>query len=456
MADQFDFIVIGAGSGGVRAARVAAQHGARVAIIDRGPLGGTCVNLGCIPKKLFVYGSQLPGEIEDAAGFGWDVSDPRFNWPILRDNTAQEINRLNDIYENLLRVAGVEVYRGCAEFIDARQVKVNRERLRGERMLIATGSRPFVPDWPGREHAITSDDAFSLERLAKRVLVVGGGYIAAEFAGIFRGLGVQTRLLYRGSMFLRGFDDGIRRFVARHLESKGVELSFNDTPVDISRDDDLLYVRTASGERIETDLLLVATGRVPNTQGLRLGAAGVELGQRGEVLVNAAYQTNVPHIHAIGDVIDRVQLTPIAIAEGAWLSNTLFGASGAPTLNYELIPTAVFCQPAIGTVGMTEAQARESFGEGIDVYESEFRPLKYVLTGNLERTYMKLLVRRADDRVLGVHMAGRDAGEIIQGFATALTAGATKAQFDATMAIHPTSAEEFVTMSTPLTKKSAV
>lgn len=455
MSKQFDFIVIGAGSGGVRAARVAAGHGARVAIIERGSLGGTCVNLGCIPKKLFVYGSHFTDEFEDAAGFGWEVSGPRFNWPLLRDNTSQEINRLNGIYHNLLEVSGVEIHHGPAQLMDVNRVKVGAAELFGDRILIATGSRPFVPDWPGREYAITSDDVFSLPNLPKRALVVGGGYIAAEFAGIFQGLGVQTKLLYRGSMFLRGFDDGIRRFVARHLESKGVELAFDDTPKRILRRNDLLRVETESGKNIEADLLLVATGRIPNTQELGLESAGVNLGRRGEVLVNTLYQTNIPHIFAIGDVIDRVQLTPVAIAEGAWLSNSLFGSSQRPPLDYDLIPTAVFSQPPIGTVGMTEGAARESFGDGIDVYESEFRPLKYVLTGNRERTYMKLLVRKADDRVLGVHMAGADAGEIMQGFAAALTAGATKAQFDATMAIHPTSAEEFVTMRAPTTRNGA-
>ena len=451
---DFDFIVIGAGSGGVRAARVAALQGARVAIIERGPLGGTCVNLGCIPKKLFVYGAHLADELEDAGGFGWNTSGAQFDWPALRNNTANEIKRLNEIYRDLLESAGATIVHGSARLFDAHQVEVGKTLLTGERILIATGSRPFVPNWPGSELAITSDYAFSLDSLPKRALVVGGGYIAVEFAGIFHGLGVQTQLLYRGPMFLRGFDAGIRRFVAQHFETKGIALKLNDTPRRIERQGKALRVHTKSGKRIVTDLVLVATGRVPNTEGLGLENAGVELGPRGEIRVQSNYQSSVTSIFAIGDVIGRVQLTPVAIAEGAWLSQHLFvsGSGSADTtdspLNYDLIPTAVFSQPPIGTVGLTEDEALAANGGAVDVYESEFRPLKYALTGNSERAYMKLLVSRRDDRVLGMHMAGADAGEIIQGFATALTAGATKAQFDATMAIHPTSAEEFVTMST--------
>ena len=445
-------VVIGAGSGGVRAARVAANLGAKVAIVERGPLGGTCVNLGCIPKKLFVYGAHLGDEIEDSAGFGWEISRVGFEWSRLRDNTSYEIKRLNDIYKNLLEHAGVEIFYDSARILDAHKIEVGDTCLDTERILVATGSRPFVPNWPGREHVITSDDAFSLNRLPRRALVVGGGYIAAEFAGIFRGLGVDTELLYRGSMFLRGFDDGVRQFVADHLEGKGIKLRFKDTPSRIERRGDLFEVHTQTGQKIETDLVLVATGRSPNTQDLGLDNAGVQVGERGEVLVGSDYQTNISNIYAIGDVIDRVQLTPVAIVEGAWLANHLFG-SGSPVSapDYNLIATAVFCQPPIGTIGLTESEALEALGGEIEVYESDFRPLKYALTSNAERTYMKLIVSKADDRVVGVHMAGADAGEIIQGFSVALTAGATKAQFDATMAIHPTSAEEFVTMSTPVT-----
>ncbi len=453
MGRAFDMVVIGAGSGGVRAARVAANLGARVAIVERGPLGGTCVNLGCIPKKLFVYGAHLRHDFEDAAGYGWNLSRAGFEWSRLRDNTANEIKRLNGIYKNLLQNSGVEIFYGSARLLNAHKLQVADKSLESERVLIATGSRAYVPDWPGSVHAITSDDAFSLDRLPKRALVVGGGYIAAEFAGIFQALGVETELLYRGPMFLRGFDDGIRRFVADHFESKDIKLLFNDTPSRIERKEDLLQVHTETGQTIETDLVLVATGRTPNTRNLGLDKAGVQLGERGEVLVGPDYQTNISNIYAIGDVIDRVQLTPVAIVEGAWLANHLFGSSNpvaAP--DYNLIATAVFCQPPIGTIGLTEVEGRAAFGSDLEVYESDFRPLKFALTSNAERTYMKLLVSKSDDRVVGVHMAGADAGEIIQGFSVALTAGATKAQFDATMAIHPTSAEELVTMSTPVSK----
>ena len=452
MSRAFDLVVIGAGSGGVRAARVAAILGAKVAIIERGPLGGTCVNLGCIPKKLFVYGAHFRDEVEDAAGFGWRLSQAGFEWSRLRDNTANEIKRLNGIYKNLLENVGVEIFYGSARLVGAHRIEVGDTRLETEHILIATGSRPFVPNWPGREHVITSDDAFSLARLPGRALVVGGGYIAAEFAGIFRGLGVETELLYRGPMFLRGFDDGIRRFVASHLEGKGIKLRFNNTPTRIERKRGVLEVHTKAGGTIETDLVLVATGRIPNTEGLGLDSAGVQVGVLGEVLVGSDYRSNTPNIYAIGDVIDRVQLTPVAIVEGAWLAHHLFGSSSPVSApDYNLIATAVFCQPPIGTIGLTESEARTALGDKIEVYESDFRPLKFAVTSNAERTYMKLLVSKVDDRVLGVHMAGADAGEIIQGFSVALTAGATKAQFDATMAIHPTSAEEFVTMSTPVT-----
>ena len=449
MSQAFDLIVIGAGSGGVRAARVAAGLGARVAIIEQGPLGGTCVNLGCIPKKLFVYGAHYGDAFEDASGFGWNFERADFDWQGLRDNTAREIKRLNSIYQGLLDGAGVEVVTGRARLLDGKRVACGGSELEAEHIVIATGSRAFVPDWPGREHAITSDDAFSLDRLPRRALVVGGGYIAVEFAGIFKGLGVDTTLLYRGPLFLRGFDDGVRKFVARELAGSDINLWFGDTPERIDRTETGLKVSMQGGGVMETDLVLVATGRLPNTEGLGLEQAGIDLGQRGEIPVASDYQSTVPGIYAIGDVIDRAQLTPVAIAEGAWLANHLYGDASHAAPDYARIATAVFCQPPIGTIGMTESAAVEAFGEDIEVYESEFRPLKYALTENQERTFMKLVVRKSSNRVLGVHMAGADAGEIIQGFSVALTAGATKAQFDATIAIHPTSAEEFVTMRAP-------
>ncbi len=449
MSQAFDLIVIGAGSGGVRAARVAADLGARVAIIEQGPLGGTCVNLGCIPKKLFVHGAHFADEFEDAAGFGWQLPERSFNWPRLRDNTAKEISRLNGIYQSLLEGAGVEICLGAARIIDHRRVEVGARELVGERILIATGSRAHLPDWPGREHVITSDDAFSLPRLPQRALVVGGGYIAVEFAGIFARLGVETTLLHRGPVFLRGFDDGVREFIARELARDGLSLSFEDAPRRIDKTANGLRVETQGGKVLDTDLVLAATGRLPNTRGLGLENAGVALGSHREIVVGQDFASeNAQNFYAIGDVINRVQLTPVAIAEGAWLANHLFGGGAPAAIDYARIATAVFCQPPIGTVGMTERAARAVYGE-IEVYESEFQPLKYTLTKNAERTFMKLVVRASDDQVVGVHMAGADAGEIIQGFSVALTAGATKSQFDATMAVHPTSAEEFVTMRMP-------
>ena len=455
MGQAFDLIVIGAGSGGVRAARMAAGLGARVAIIEQGPLGGTCVNLGCIPKKLFVYGAHYADDLEDASGFGWKLHGMDFDWPRLRDNTANEIKRLNGIYKGLLESAEVRIFSGRASVINPHRVSVEAHELEAKRILIATGSRAFVPDWSGRVHAITSDDAFSLESLPRRALVVGGGYIAVEFAGIFNGLGVDTTLLYRGHMFLRGFDEGVRKFVAAQLRASGVNLCFGDTPERIERTDAGLQVATEGGHVIDTDLVLAATGRLPNSDGLGLEQAGVALGARGEIPVGADYQTNVPSIYAIGDVIDRAQLTPVAIAEGAWLANHLYGGQSPPMPDYARIATAVFCQPPIGAIGMTEGEAIRVYGDDVEVYESEFKPLKYTLTANPERTFMKLVVRKSSNLVLGVHMAGADAGEIIQGFSVALTAGATKAQFDATMAIHPTSAEEFVTMRTPRASSGA-
>ena len=444
MAFDFDLLVIGAGSGGVRAARMSAGYGARVGVIESTYLGGTCVNVGCVPKKLFVYGAHYSEDMEDARAYGWDAEPPEFDWPRLRDNKTREIERLNGIYRGLLADADVRLIEGHATFSDPHTVRVGDASYSAERILIATGGRPFVPDFPGCEHAITSEDAFYIERFPERALVVGGGYIAVEFAGIFNGLGAQTTLMYRGPLFLRGFDDGVREFVKGELDHKGVGLRFEDNVVRIEREGDTRLVHTVQGQVLEVDCVLAATGRKPNTGDLNIEACGVELGEDGAVKVDARYRTNVPHIYAIGDVIDRVQLTPVAIAEGMVLASNLFDGTDID-LDYDGIATAVFCQPNIGTVGLTEAQATQKYPQ-LAVYESSFRPMKHTLTGREERTLMKLLVNAADDRVVGAHMVGPEAGEIIQGLAVAMKAGATKAHFDATMAIHPTAAEEFVTM----------
>lgn len=450
MSYDFDLFVIGAGSGGVRAARMSSSYGARVAIAEATYLGGTCVNVGCVPKKLFVYGSHFAEDFEDARAYGWDASRPAFHWPTLRDNKTREIERLNGVYQRLLDGAGVTTIWGRATLEDAHTVRVGDDRYTADKILIATGSHPSRADFPGEEHTIVSDDAFYLEEFPGQAVVYGGGYIAVEFAGIFAGLGAETHLVYRGPLFLRGFDDSVREFVKAELEHKGIHLHF-DTVFDRIEltGDGRRRAYLTNGEVLEADLVLGAIGRRPNTAGLGLEAVGVELKDGGGIRVDEYYQTSVENIYALGDVIDRYQLTPVAIAEGMCVANNLFTDRPKKTLTYENIPTAVFCQPNIGTVGLTEAEARERFG-AVTVYRSEFKPMKHTLTGRNERTLMKLLVNPADDRVVGFHMVGPDAGEITQGVAVALVAGATKAEFDATIGIHPTAAEEFVTMREPV------
>ena len=445
MKYDYDLYVIGAGSGGVRAARMSAGHGAKVAVAESTWLGGTCVNVGCVPKKLFVYGSHFAEDFEDAASYGWSVAVNGFDWATLRDNKTAEIERLNGIYGNLLRGAGVEIHEGRARLADAHTIEMNGSVFTAETVLVATGSWPTVPEFPGSENVITSNEAFYLPNFPERVVIVGGGYIAVEFAGIFAGLGARTQLLYRGPLFLRGFDDGIRRFVADELARKEVNLRFDTTVTAIDKRGAEYALKLDDGTVLNADLVMYATGRHPNTRGLGLAEAGVQLTESGAVAVDEGYRTSADNIHAIGDVIDRLQLTPVAIAEGMCIANNLFTSRPKRRLSYRDVPTAVFCQPNIGTVGLTEEAARAQYDD-IDVYESTFRPMKHTVSGRAERTLMKLVVNPLDDRVLGVHMVGPDAGEIIQGMAVALKAGATKAHFDATVGIHPTAAEEFVTM----------
>ncbi len=445
MAYDYDLFVIGAGSGGVRASRMAAKYGARVAVAENRYLGGTCVNVGCVPKKLFVYGSHFGEDFEDARGYGWSGASPQFDWHVLRDNKTREIERLNGIYAGLLDGAGVETIHGSARLLDAHTVAVDGRTVSAEHILIATGSWPYIPDFPGNDHVVTSNEVFYLDRFPTDVLVVGGGYIAVEFAGIFAGLGANTILSYRGPLFLRGFDDGVRSFVAEELRNKHIDLRFESHVASVSpTSGDRRHVEFEDETSVDVDLVLYATGRRPNVEGLGLEAAGVRIGRNGAVVVDDDFRTNVANIFAIGDVIDRVQLTPVAINEAMCLTDNLFNG-GKRRLNYENIPTAVFCQPNIGTVGLTESQARERYGT-VRVFESTFRPMKHTLSGRKERTLMKLVVDAATDKVVGAHMVGADAGEITQGIGIAITAGATKAQFDATVGIHPTAAEEFVTM----------
>ena len=460
---DFDFFVIGGGSGGVRAARMAAQKGVRVALAEAqgtDGLGGTCVNVGCIPKKLYSYAAHYAEAFEESHGYGWQGDAPRLDWATLKARRAQEISRLNGVYANLLRGSGVTVLNGFAQLLDAHTVRLatlnadgssGHQTLTAAHILVATGGTPHVPHFQGREHVITSNEVFDLEPFPQRLLVVGGGYIACEFASIFNGLGARVTQLYRGEQVLRGFDDEIRHFVAGEMIKHGVDLRLNAGVVSIHREDDGLHVLLEDGNRLVVDAALYATGRVPNVQGLGLEAVGVAQGSQGAILVDDHYRTNVPSIHALGDVTARVQLTPVALGEAMKLVDHLFGTAPGKTardMSYELIPTAVFTHPNIGTVGLTEAQAREQYGQ-IAVYRSEFRALKHTLSGSQERTLMKLLVDCATDRVVGLHMVGAEAGEIVQGFAVAMKAGATKAVFDSTIGIHPTAAEEFVTMREP-------
>lgn len=442
---DYDLIVIGAGSGGVRAARMAATKGARVAVIESRYLGGTCVNVGCVPKKLFVYASEYPQNFKDAEGFGHAVAKTNFDWPTLRDNKTAEIKRLNGIYDGMLSKAGVEIINGHGRFVDAHTVAVNDRELTGANVLIATGSWPYTVDIPGAEHMITSNEAFYLETFPKDVIVYGGGYIAVEFAGIFNGLGSQTHLVYRGAPVLRGFDSEIRTFISDHLESEGIQLHYHQTIERVDKLDNGRYqVTFKDGSSLDTDLILCATGRKPLVDGLDLGKAGVELGREGHIEVNSHFQTNQPHIFALGDVIGRVQLTPVALAEGMYVADYLFGDNPRP-VDYEGIPTAVFCQPNFASVGLTEDEAAERF-DRVEVYEANFKPMRGTLSGNSERILMKLLVEADSQKVIGAHMAGEHAAEIIQGLAVAYTSGATKQDYDRTIGIHPTAAEEFVTM----------
>lgn len=441
---DYDLITIGGGSGGVRASRMSAAHGARVALIESGPLGGTCVNVGCVPKKLFSYAAHAASDFADARGFGWSVAGAQFDWNTLLANKDREIARLNGIYAKVLQDAGVQVIAGHARVVDAHTVAIGDRTLTAAHLLIATGGRAVKPAIPGAELGITSDQAFHLQALPRRAVLVGGGYIAVEFASIFNGLGVATTLVHRGAQLLRGFDEDLGRVLAEELVLHGITLMLNESPIGLERNSGGLQVRLGSGRSIDTDLVMFATGRLPNVSELGLEPVGVRLAQNGAVQVDDFYCSSIPSIHAIGDVIDRVQLTPVAIAEGMALARTLF--KGDPVkLDYANIPTAVFSHPHIGSVGLTEAQARENHG-AVDIYRTRFRPLKATLSGSAERVFMKLVVARDSGRVLGAHMVGAEAGEIIQGLAVALNCGATKAQFDATLGIHPTTAEEFVTL----------
>lgn len=448
MDNNFDLVVIGAGSGGVRAARIAATLGARVAIIEGRFFGGTCVNVGCVPKKMFAYASEFTAMAELAENYGFTAQVGAVNWPQLRGNKDKEISRLNGIYEKLLDGAGVTIFRGYGQVTANNTVTVNDQSLVAKHIIIATGGQPFMPDIPGAEHALLSDDLFVLPVLPKTAVVVGGGYIACEFTSILNGLGVQVEQIYRGELFLRGFDDDIRQHVATSMAADGVALRFNTDVTAIEKDESGKTVRLSDNSAIRVDEVFYATGRVPKVSNLFSGV-DVATKANGAIMVNDQFETNVPGVYAIGDVIDRVQLTPVALAEGMWLANHLFGDASAQTsaqsVDYANIPTAVFSHPNIATIGLSQTEALDKHSV-IRVYRSTFRPLRYTLGDIQQRTMMKLIVDDASDRVVGLHMAGEEAAEIVQGFAVAVRMGATKADFDRTIGIHPTSAEEFVTL----------
>ena len=445
---DFDLFVIGAGSGGVRAARIAASHGARVGICEESRVGGTCVIRGCVPKKLLVYASHFSEEFEDARGFGWDVGPVSFSWPDLIRAKDKEIDRLNQVYLNLLSNSGVELFEERGTLADPHTIQLGERSVTAKYILIAVGGRPWVPDIPGIEHAITSDEAFHLEGLPDRVLIVGGGYIACEFAGIFNGMGSEVIQSYRGDAVLRGFDADVRRVVGEDMVKKGIDLRLESNVVGIEKSGPGLDVHFDAGEKLSVDSVLYATGRVPNVRGLGLLDAGIDVGAGGRIVVDELSQTNVDHIYAVGDVTNRINLTPVAIYEGHSFADTVFGGKTRP-VNHEYVPSAVFSQPPVGTVGYSEEDALHHIGP-IDVYLSEFRPMKNTLSGRDEKALMKMIVQRENQQVVGLHVVGPDAPEIVQGFAVAVKSGLTKERFDCTIGIHPTAAEELVTMRDPV------
>lgn len=441
---DFDLITIGAGSGGVRASRLSAQMGARVAIIEESRVGGTCVIRGCVPKKLLVYGAHFAEDLEDAKGFGWTVPQPVFSWGQLIAAKNHEIDRLNGVYINILKNAGVRIVEGHGVLVDAHSVDVRGKVYTAENILIATGARPHLPDIAGVEHAMTSNEALDLMEQPQRLVIIGGGYIAVEFAGIFRALGTEVSVVVRGERMLRGFDEDCVDALAHEMKKRGIELHMGRLAVKIEKEESAYATFLDDGTVLRSDLVMCATGRTPNTKGLGLHLLGIEATPAGAIAVDEHSATAVPGVYAIGDVTDRMALTPVAIAEGVALARTLFGKE--PTaVDYTNVPTAVFGHPPLAGVGLTEADARASHG-AVDIYVSRFRPMKHTLSGRDERTFMKIIADRRTQRVLGCHMVGPDAPEIIQGLAVALKCGATKADFDATIGVHPTAAEEFVTM----------
>ncbi len=444
---DFDLFVIGAGSGGVRAARIAAGHGAKVGICEESRVGGTCVIRGCVPKKLLVYASHFAEELEDAKGYGWNIGPSSFNWPELIRAKDKEIDRLNQVYLGLLSNAGVTLYEKRGVLLDRHTIRLGEETVTADKILIAVGGRPWVPDIPGIEHAITSDETFHLEQLPARVAVVGGGFIACEFAGIFRGMGSEVTQVYRGDAVLRGFDADVRRVVTEGQRRMGIDLRLESNVTAIEKTGDGLVLELDDGSTLKVDEVLYATGRVPNVRDLGLREVGVEIRASGQIVVDEYSRTNLDNVFAVGDVTNRVNLTPVATYEGHSFADTEFAGINRP-VNHQLVPSAVFSQPPVGTVGYSEDEALHHVGP-IDVYLSEFRPMKNTLSGRDGKAMMKLIVAKASRKVVGLHVVGPDAPEIVQGFAVAVKSGLTKERFDCTIGIHPTAAEELVTMRTP-------
>lgn len=440
---DYDLFVIGAGSGGVRASRIAAGLGARVAVAEERYFGGTCVNVGCVPKKLFSYAAHFRDDFEDGAGYGWNVDEPNFDWKKLVANKDIEINRLNGIYENILKSNKATIFEARARISGPNTIEVDNQTVTAKHILIAVGGWPWVPDFPGKEFAITSNEVFYLDELPSAIVIQGGGYIALEFASIFARLGVQTTLVYRGDKFLRGFDEEVRDFITDEI-SRHVDVKLNDDIESISKDNKGLAIKLKSGIQLNAGQMLAATGRSPMTEDLGLEHVNVTLSESGGIVVDEHYETTEPGIYAVGDVIERVELTPVALAEGQIVSRRLFGGP-KKELSYDNIATAVFCHPNIATVGLTEQEALAK-GLDVDIYSSHMKPLKHSLSKRNEYSFAKLIVDKQSDRVLGMHLVAADAGEIVQGFAVAMNCGATKADFDATIGIHPTLAEEIVTM----------
>lgn len=444
MTERYDLFVIGAGSGGVRAARMSASFGARVAVAESRYLGGTCVNVGCVPKKLFSYAAHFADDFQDARGFGWQAGEISFDWATLRDNKTREIERLNGIYRGLLEKPGVDIIRGHARLLGPKSVQVGEQVFHADKILVAVGGWPYVPDIPGSEHAITSNEIFYLDTLPGHITIVGGGYIATEFASILAGLGVQVTQIYRRELFLRGFDSELREQLANEMRTKGIDLRFNENVAAIAKAGEGFRLSLTSGGELDTGAVLFATGRRPALENLGLENTAVSITSDGYIEVNSLFETQEQGIYALGDVTGGVELTPVALAEGMNLARRLFNGDDR-AVDYANIPTAIFSLPNLATVGLSEEAAREQ-GKDIAVYTSHFRHLKHTLSGNPTKTFLKLIVERGSDKVIGAHMLGDEAGEIIQGIAVAIKAGATKADFDSTIGIHPTVAEEFVTM----------